>query len=479
MRQAFAVVGVAGVLMVGLPGAQATRPATGGVSLADLSWVDAEPVLTASAVVVIPLGAGAVEQGPHLKLNSDERLARYLSARVQAASSVVIAPVMTYGFHPQYVEYPGTASLTQATARALTVDAVRALAKHGPKRFYVLNTEPGALVPLSEAAKTLAESGILLGYTDPGFRLRRSALSLFPSALAVAHADEVATSMMLFVDPSAVDMTKATREYSSGTGVLTRVEGAPGLYSRSGVLGNATVATRDKGQALVEALVAGALEDIETLRSAPLPTARPTTAPPPAPAPGRGRGVPPENGPGPSGCTPGDERTIIKIGPTFSALWRDQDFLGIGFMFTEKADMRHPDGTIERTRDVIRQNRADLFRRREYRGSIHPLTFHEIRCISPDVAIVDGKWELRLSDVPGAPSTKPYVGWCTLILRGGGGSWQIDAWRYTVDPPPNTTTAPTILKKPGWPGGPGGDGGDGARSRIRHPPVPDLRVYVR
>ena len=69
------------------------------------------------------------------------------------------------------------------------------------------------------------------------------------------------------------------------------------------------------------------------------------------------------------------------------------------------------------------------------------------------MAIADGKWELRLMDPP-----TPYRGWCTLILKGGGGSsWQIEAWRYTVDPPPNTTTAPTILKKPGWPGGPGGE----------------------
>jgi hypothetical protein len=67
--------------------------------------------------------------------------------------------------------------------------------------------------------------------------------------------------------------------------------------------------------------------------------------------------------------------------------------------------------------------------------------------------IAVGKWELRLADPPG---TKPYAGWCTLILRAVSGTWSIEAWRYTVDPPPNTTPAPTILKKPGWPGGPGG-----------------------
>src|SRR5258708_6397627 len=260
MRRALAMVGVASVVRGGSPRTQGPGRAA-GVSLSDLSWVEAEPVLTASSVLVMPLGAAALEQGPHLKLNSDERLARYLGSRVQSAASVVVAPPLSYYSYSQFVEYPGTASLTQATARTMTIEVVRGFAKYGPRRFYVLNAEPSAVTPLSEAAKTLADAGILLGYTDPVFRLRRSPV-LRQTPLLVAHADEAVTSMMLFVDPSAVDMTKAVREYSRGSGDLTRQEGGPGVFSKSGVLGDATVATRSKGQVLVEALVAGALEDI-------------------------------------------------------------------------------------------------------------------------------------------------------------------------------------------------------------------------
>lgn len=459
MRLALALAGVSMVLAASVAG----RPVTGaaarqtvkvppGVSLADLSWVDAEPVLTASAVVVIPLGAGALEQGPHLKLNSAERLARHLASRVQAAASVVMAPPLTYHSHHEFVEYPGTASLTPTTAQAMTVDAVRALAKHGPRRFYVLTTEPSALTSLSGAAKALADAGILLGYTDPGFRLRSTALRLWPHALAAGHADEVATSMMLFIDPSAVDMTRAPREYATGTGPLTRQEGGPGRFSKSGVLGNATAATRANGQVLVETLVAGALDDIEAVRNAPLPAVKPVTAPPPprAPAP-RPTGTSDE-GAMANGCTAGEERAIRLVGMRFTTLWREQDAEKIAGLFTKSGDMRHPDGTIERGPEVIMTNRYDLFRKREYRGSIHPVQLNDIRCLGNGVAIADGKWELRLSDLP-----KPYMGWCTLVLRGSVAGWQIEAWRYTVDPPPNTTPAPTILKKPGWPGGPGGE----------------------
>jgi creatinine amidohydrolase len=455
MRQTLAGFGVAVVLTAGFAPVQGQGPRPGGgVSLADLSWVDAEPFLTSSAVVVIPLGAAALEQGPHLKLNSDERLARYLASRVQAATSAVIAPPLTYHFSPEFVEYPGSASLAQTTARSMTMDLVRSLAKHGPKRFYVLNTEPSALLPLSEAAKILGDSGILLGYTDPRFRLQKPPVALGQSPLLVAHADEVATSMMLFVDPSAVDMTRAVREYAPGSGVLTRQQGGPGVFSKSGVLGDAPLATREKGRVLVETLVTGALEDIEGLRNAPLPTAKAATAPPPPRVPAPRPTFQSDEEVLPGGCTAGEDRAIRRLAPMFSSYWKEMKFVELSQMFTREGDMRHPDGTIERSQEVIMQNRAALFRKKEYQGSVHPLQLNDIRCPMPNLAIADGKWELRLLGV------KPYAGWCTLVLRrtgGSGSSWQIEAWRYTVDPPPNTTPAPTILKKPGWPGGPGGE----------------------
>ena len=156
----------------------------------------------------------------------------------------------------------------------------------------------------------------------------------------------------------------------------------------------------------------------------------------------------------PNGCTPGDERAIRLLGMTFGSLWREMDAEAISRMFTAGGDMRHPDGTIERGAEIIKTNRFELFRKKEYRGSVHPLQLNDIRCLGQGFAIADGKWELRLAD---SPNFKPYAGWCTLILRGSGGSWLVEGWRYTVDPPPNTTPAPTILKKPGWPGGPGGE----------------------
>ncbi len=453
MKQAIAGVGVLFCVAAGLTGRQAP-PARKGIALSELAWPDAEAWLASSStVVVIPLGAGALEQGPHMKLDSDERLARYLAGRVMASSLVAVAPTLTYHFYPAYADYPGSTTLGEASARDLTVDAVRSLSRAGARRFYVLNTSPSTLGPLSAAAKTLADAGILLGYTDPQY-WTKSSPSLKQTPILAGHAEEAATSMMLFVDSTAVDMTRAAREYAQGRGSLTREADGRGVVSRTGILGDATLATAEKGRLLVDALVAGVVGDIDTIRTAPLPAPKAAAppAPPPAPAPPRPS---PAEVKGPGGCTAGDDRLIRTLGPKFSYLWSQADFDNLALMFTPAGDVRHPDGSIERGQNTIRENRRQLFLRREYAGSKHPLELNDIRCVAANVAIADGKWELRLFGDPqaspgrGLAAARTNTGWCTLIVVKAEGGWSIEAWRYTIDPPAGSP-APTLLAKPGY-----------------------------
>jgi creatinine amidohydrolase len=85
--------------------------------------------------------------------------------------------------------------------------------------------------------------------------------------------------MMLVVAPETVDMSKAEKDYHPHRpGGLTRDPNDQGTYSRTGIWGDATLATKEKGQALVDALTQAMLRDIEELRTAPLPE----PAPPPA-----------------------------------------------------------------------------------------------------------------------------------------------------------------------------------------------------
>jgi creatinine amidohydrolase len=137
-----------------------------GVLLEDLTWVEAEKVLTPDTVVVIPIGAAAKEHGPHLKLKNDWLLAEYFKRRLMERENVIVAPTLAYHFYPAFVEYPGSTNLRLETARDMTVDVVRSIAKHGPRRFYGLNTGVSTVRALKPAAEELAKDGILFHFTN-------------------------------------------------------------------------------------------------------------------------------------------------------------------------------------------------------------------------------------------------------------------------------------------------------------------------
>ncbi len=213
-----------------------------------------------------PIGAAAKEHGPHLRLDNDLRLADYWAARLALRADVIVAPTLAYHFYPAFVEYPGSTTLRLETARDMTIDIVRSIARHGPRRFYALNTGVSTVRALEPVRAELAKEKIVFRYTDV-------LASLGPIEKEVAqqeggtHADEIETSLMLVIAPDRVDMSKAVKDYHpSEERGLTRDPNGKGAYSASGVFGDATLATRAKGERVASVFLDALVRDIEALR---------------------------------------------------------------------------------------------------------------------------------------------------------------------------------------------------------------------
>ncbi len=247
------------------------------VFIETIPWTEAEKLLNDSTVVVIPLGAQSKEHGPHLQLRNDWLIAEYLKNRVAAEQPVVIYPTINYHFYPAFLEYPGSTSVRMETAYSMIVDLCRVIAGHGPKKFYILNTGVSTLAPLKAAKDILAIQGILLTYTDI-LTIGGEAEKKIKQQSGGTHADEIETSMMLYIAPETVDMKKAARNIPKidQPGPLTRDSTKTfGTYSPSGIYGDATLATKEKGKIVVEAMVTGINDEINALRNAAVPRATP------------------------------------------------------------------------------------------------------------------------------------------------------------------------------------------------------------
>jgi creatinine amidohydrolase len=238
-----------------------------GILLERLTWKEAEEHLTPDAVIVIPLGAATKEHGLHLQLRNDFLLAEYLKDAVLENTDAIVMPTINYSYYPAFIEYPGSVSLSSETTSQMVFEICESMAAFGPRKFYIINTGISTLAPLKHTASNLHSAGILLHYTDLHEALAQVTADIGTQE-GGSHADEIETSMMLKIAPDTVRMDLASRDFEPGpSGRLTRLR-EPGLaYSPSGVWGDATLATKDKGEIIVKCLVGHVLADIENLRN--------------------------------------------------------------------------------------------------------------------------------------------------------------------------------------------------------------------
>jgi len=247
---------------------QAQRPDR-SIFLEDLTWVEAEKALKEYDVALIALGARTKEHGPHLKLKNDYLIAEYFMKRAASEVPVVVLPTLEYGYYPAFVEYPGSVSIGAETFKNFVMDIARSLGRHGIKKIYVLNTGVSTVGPLEKASKELASLGLTLRYLN-----LNDVDKLLPTDLLKqeggTHADEGETSMMLIIAPETVDMSKAVKDFDSRPGRrgLTRDPNGAGNYSRSGIFGDPTLATREKGRIIVETTVQEVVRQIRELIAA-------------------------------------------------------------------------------------------------------------------------------------------------------------------------------------------------------------------
>ena len=141
----------------------------------------------------------------------------------------------------------------------------------------MLNTGVSTVRPLKAAAEVLAREGVLMRFTDV-FVAGRAAEDAVREQKMGTHADEIETSMVLYMEPASVRMDRAVADglVEKRPGPLTRdPHNAEGHFSPSGVFGDATLASWRKGERVTEAMVADILAEIDALASAPLPAGDP------------------------------------------------------------------------------------------------------------------------------------------------------------------------------------------------------------
>lgn len=252
-----------------------------GVLLENLTWVQSVEAFKEYQIAVIPVGGATKEHGPHLPNCVDFALAEEFKRRVAEKARVIMLPTVPYAYYPAFVDWPGSVSIKPETFAHYVMDIVRSIARHGIKKFVIINMGISTTGPLDFAARELTEElGVRVAITAG---LGRRVISQLRQEEAGTHAGEYETSLMLVIRPEMVDMTRAVKELpprprGSETGTRTPPavnllgkmsrHTARGPFTATGVSGDATLATREKGDKFLEAMekdLLAFLEDFERL----------------------------------------------------------------------------------------------------------------------------------------------------------------------------------------------------------------------
>ncbi len=243
-----------------------------GVWLEDLTWVEAGEKFKAGWPVVIPIGARAKEHGHHLPLKTDYLLGRELGQQVANALPVVVAPVVDFGYYPAFVNYPGSQNLQADTFINVLVDLIGNFIDHGVTRIAVINTGVSTEAPLRIAVRNIYEDRKVRVITTDIRMLGGATRPLMKQKMG-GHGDEHETSMILAIEPKSVKMHLARTDYGNALSEPKTVFYVPTVfdgrkdsgpdYSITGVRGDPSLATAEKGRKIIQAMAKELVEGLQ------------------------------------------------------------------------------------------------------------------------------------------------------------------------------------------------------------------------
>jgi creatinine amidohydrolase len=223
--------------------------------VAHLTWDKVRERLDGGAAAILPVGAASKQHGLHLPLDTDRIQAEWLAEQMAHRIDALIWPTISYGHYPAFTEYAGSISLTSPLFAAMVREIATGILAQGCRALFVLDTGLSTIAPIGRALHGLDRTQHLR--IHEGSRYLAAVRRLTTQAHG-SHADELETSLMLALAPHLVDMTRAEAspaEIAPAAGALTRTDTASPNYSRSGSYGNPTLATCEKGDVLLAAIV--------------------------------------------------------------------------------------------------------------------------------------------------------------------------------------------------------------------------------
>lgn len=215
--------------------------------------------VSAGVDAILPIGA-TEQHGPHLPLGTDNLLAEALSLRVAERLDAVMLPTVPFGYSYVWRDIGGTVTVRHRVLEDYLLDVFRSVERTGFRRLIIINGHESNVTTMKYVVRDYSEVSDfpIVRIFYPGYVAAFADVCESDDWYGMFHACEFETSLMLAAHPELVDMSKAVREYPAASDAYRFGAQQLGELSASGVFGDATKASAEKG----EALMAGFVDEI-------------------------------------------------------------------------------------------------------------------------------------------------------------------------------------------------------------------------
>ncbi len=214
-------------------------------------------------VAILPLGA-TEQHGHHLPLGVDVMLAEGISRRVAEETGALLLPAVPFGYSWVWRDIPGTVSIQQHHVEALIKDVAHGVSRYGVELLVLINGHEANDASMKYAVRELQDevSMPVVYFFYPGLSEVMAEHCESPTWHGMIHACELETSLMLALYPEHVRMDRAVAEYPERPSLYGRSTISLGDLSESGVYGDPTKATAEKGRQMLDAFVGTISENV-------------------------------------------------------------------------------------------------------------------------------------------------------------------------------------------------------------------------